>query len=129
MRKIFYDKWYMKAIQLEKILVTQGWKYIGSGKDRRVWQRGNVVLKIPYVSSGVEANRRERELYTMNRRRNYAPCRLVGELLMMRAVKVLDDLDPVQYDRIPYWALHLNDGPQVGIDNNGRVLIYDYAEE
>jgi hypothetical protein len=127
---MFYDKWYMRALQIESIISSKGWVYVSSGKERRVWKRGNVVLKIAYTESGLLANKRERFLYRHNRNRNYAPCRLVQDnILVMRAVSVLDDLNPVQYKLIPDWAHHLNDGPQVGIDRRGNILIYDYAEE
>jgi hypothetical protein len=134
MRKIFYDKWYMRALKLEKTLASKGWIYLGSGKDRRVWKRGNVVLKIGYVESGVISNLSERKLYLQSLGRDqeakYAPCRLVSDnVLMMRYVKELDDLDPCQAALIPKWAYYLNDGQQVGIDQKGNVLVYDYADE
>jgi len=130
MRTIFYDKWYMQALKLENILETQGWVFLSSGKDRRVWRRGNVVLKIAYVESGILSNKRERYLY-INGRNHYAPCRLVKEnVLMMRAVTPMDEsFDEDLYEMIPEWANQLNDGPQVGMDKNGKILIYDYAEE
>jgi len=120
----------MRALELENILETQGWVFLSSGKDRRVWRRGNVVLKIAYVESGISSNKRERNIY-INNRGNYAPCRLVNEsVLMMRAVTPMDEsFDEDLYEMIPDWANQLNDGPQVGMDKNGKILIYDYAEE
>jgi hypothetical protein len=129
-RKIFYDKWYMQALKLEELLKAKQWIYIGSGKDRRVWKRNNMVLKVAYTTSGVIANKQENFIYRnfKNDKINYAPCRLIQEnLLMMVAVSPLDDLDPVQFARIPDWAFELDDGPQVGIAKDGRILAYDYA--
>jgi hypothetical protein len=49
---------------------------------------------------------------------------------MMRAVTPMDEsFDEDLYEMIPDWANQLNDGPQVGMDKNGKILIYDYAEE
>jgi len=128
-RTIFHDKWYLKAIKIEEILESKGWKFVSSGKNRRVWRKGNVVLKIAHVESGVLANKKERSMY-ISHRRNFAPCRLVGEMLMMRALTPMDEsFDEDLYEMIPDWANDLNDGPQVGIDKNGRILAYDYAEE
>jgi len=129
-RKIFYDKWYIKTIKFEEHLEPQGWTFLSSGKNRRVWRRGNVVLKIAYVEDGLLANKRERFLY-INYRDYFAPCRLVNDnILMMRALTPMDEsFDEDLYEMIPEWANQLNDGPQVGIDKNGKILAYDYAEE
>jgi hypothetical protein len=134
MRKIFYDQEYLKALKIEEILRAKGWIYIGSGKDRRVWKKRNVVLKIAYTESGVLANKQEDYVFHnfKNDEIRYAPCRLVSDnILMMTAVSPLDedDLDPVQLSRMPKWAFDLMDGPQVGISKDGRILAYDYGEE
>lgn len=120
----FYDKWYIQAIKLENELLEKGWKYIGSGSSRRVLKRGNVVLKIPSNEIGVRGNKKEFSLYKENKNNRYAPCRLINHCLMMRAVEDL-------YHRkdLPSWAFELNDGPQVGVDKSGKILVYDYAEE
>jgi hypothetical protein len=131
-RSIFYDKWYMICLRFEAGLVNKGWKYIGAGKNRRVWQRKNVVLKIAYVESGIIANQNEYKLYHQflanPQEIKLAPCRLVADnVLMMRSVKIIDD--DCYSHLIPRWSLELNDGPQVGFDKSGTVLAYDYAEE
>lgn len=129
-RKSFYDKWYMLALVIEKNISIKGWTYIGSGKNRRVWRRKNVVIKIAYNESGVMANKTENDIYHCYPNSYYAPCRVVKDnILMMRYVQVIDDLDFCQHHLIPNWALNLNDGPQVGMDLSGNILAYDYAEE
>lgn len=135
MRTIFYDKWYMRALKLEKILEEKGWVYVGAGKDRRVWKKGNVVLKLAFTDSGVIANNNERKIYreSIGKKQDikYAPCRMVCEgVLMMRAVRELDYLnDANDLLLIPKWAFDLVDGQQVGIDRNGTIMVYDYADE
>ena len=121
--------WYKRALEIEQKLFSNGWIYIGSGKNRRVLKRKNFVLKIAYTDSGIIANKNE-HIYYRNNRINFAACRLICDnILMMRAVSILDDLDFCQYKLIPSWAFNLNDGPQVGIDRNGMIVAYDYAEE
>ena len=129
-RKIFYNKWYIEAIKFEEKLESKGWVFLSSGKNRRVWKRGNVVLKIAYVEDGLQANKKERFLY-INYRDYFAPCRLIYDnILMMRALIPMDEsFDEDLYEMIPEWANQLNDGPQIGMDKNGKILIYDYAEE
>ena len=130
MRTVFYDKCYMQSIEFEKLLESKGWEFLSAGKNRRVWRRGNVVLKIAYVESGLLANKKERFLY-LNYRGYFAPCRLIKDnVLMMRALIPMDEsFDEDLYEMIPEWANQLNDGPQVGMDKNGKILVYDYAEE
>jgi hypothetical protein len=126
----FTNKWWIQAIKFENRLSKQ-WQFIGSGKNRRVWHRNNVVLKIAYTNNGIKDNCKEYQIYLKYHKITtiYAPCRLIQpNLLMMRYISSLDDLDPVQASLIPNWALDLNDGPQVGIYKN-NIVIYDYAEE
>jgi len=132
MRTIFYDKWYVRALKIENHLSSNGWIYLGAGKDRRVWKRGNVVLKIAYVESGILANKCEHQIYrqSLGKETKYAPCRLISEnILMMRSVRELNNLSLEDELLIPNWAYELNDGSQVGIDRNGKIMAYDYAEE
>lgn len=131
---IYYDKWYRVYLSIIDNLILKGWTYCSSGKERAVYRRGNVVIKIALTSSGVIANNNEHILYreSIKNRSNskYAACRLVTKnILMMRYVKPLDDLDPCQSKLIPDWAYNICDGPQVGIDLNGTILAYDYADE
>jgi hypothetical protein len=107
--------------------IGSNWSYLGQGRHRRVYKRGNVVLKIPLNLAGLEANIMEREIF-LNRRNEdiFAPCRMLRNgCLMMRA---LDDIF-IRLDLHPSWARALIDGPQIGLDKNGKVMIYDYAEE
>jgi hypothetical protein len=132
MRTIFYDKWYVRALKLENYLTSKGWIYLGSGKDRRVWRRGNVVIKIAYVESGILANKFEHQIYrkSLGKETKYAPCRLISEnILMMRAVREFNNFSLEDELLIPTWAYELNDGSQIGIDRNGRIMAFDYAEE
>ena len=124
----FHDKWYKRALKIENSLSDKGWKYIGSGKDRRVWKKNNVVLKIAYNDSGIVANRNERQIYVQHMCvHKYAPCRLICDsILMMRAIKEIDCLDDVD---IPNWVNNLVDGDQIGIDRSGNILVYDYADQ
>lgn len=116
---------YLELFRYEKQLLLRGWKYLGSGCQRRVLQRGNVVIKIPYTKLGLESNKKEYHIYKSSIERNYAPCRLLSNnCLLMRFVNPLSMEDP----NLPSWAFELNDGPQVGEDKNGRIMAYDYAE-
>ena len=123
---------HMRALRFENILTSKGWIYLGAGKDRRVWKRGNVVIKIAFAESGITANRYERKIYRQSigkkQEVKYAHCRLVSQyVLMMRAVKELDYIKDEAL--IPKWAYQLNDGPQVGMDRYGVVMVFDYADE
>jgi len=132
LNNVLNSVWYKRALKIEQNLFNNGWTYIGRGKNRRVWKlkNKNFVLKIAYTDSGIIANKNEHTFYRNSNRINFAACRLICDnILMMRAVSILDDSDFCQYKLIPSWAFNLNDGPQVGIDRNGMIVAYDYAEE
>lgn len=103
------------------------WSCLGWGRHRRVLKRGNVVIKIPMNLDGVAANLMERKIFLERRYDGiFAPCRMIGDgCLMMRAV---DDIYSKEHLH-PDWVNNLVDGAQVGIDRNGRVMVYDYSEE
>lgn len=123
-----HNKWYKRSLDIEYNLSKSNWKYVDSGRCRRVWKRNNVVLKIAYNEDGIISNKQEYYLYKHDNRGIYAPCRLIKEnLLMMRAVEVIED--PYYYrEDLPGWALDLIDGPQIGL-LNGKYVAYDYGDE
>lgn len=118
------------SFEIAEQLTSNNWKYIGSGRHRKVYKKGDVVLKIPVNLDGVEANVMERKLYLSRRKEGiFAPCRLLSNGCLMM-VALSNTLDCCDYDKnYPSWVQELNDGPQIGIDRNGRLLAYDYAEE
>lgn len=120
-RKIYNNSFVIKGS------LGSDWKYVGSGRHRTVYKRGNVVLKIPQSLNALEDNIIEREIF-INSRGNkiFAPCRLLSNgCLMMRALEDLYGSRKLH----PHWAMALVDGPQIGRDQNGKIMIYDYAEE
>jgi hypothetical protein len=121
---------YIKMLQLEFELLKNGWVFVGSGKDRRVVCKNNVVIKLPVNNRGLLANKKEANLYKQTKSKRLAPCRLLKNgLLMMRKVSILNDMYPEDNEQIPMWAYKMNDGAQVGIDSSGNVLAFDYAED
>ena len=107
-----------------KWLEENGWKYIGSGSFRTVYQRRNTVIKVPHNDEGFEDN--VTEAYAYRKYRNepgkhgiiYAPCRLLPSgCLMMPFVK------REAYPHLPTWAQGL-DGGQAG-HYKGRIVGYD----
>jgi hypothetical protein len=132
-----YRHYYPDLLTWEYNLVSNGWKFCGEGRHRRVIRRGNVIIKIPHKLSGMKANKQEASLYKghfnqPNKETGvyYAPCRLLSNgCLMMRHVNVLDDLDPCQKHIMPKWAINMEDGPQVGYSKSHKLMAFDYSDE
>jgi hypothetical protein len=128
MEKEFYNKLYVSALKFENVLCKQNWIFLGSGCSRRVWQRKNVVIKIPYNEKGVIDNKKEYSIYKTTHDKKYAPCRLtINNCLIMR--KLFLNIECLDENNLPKWIFDLKDDLQIGIDNKGNILIYDYAEE
>ena len=130
-----YRHYFPELLEWEILLFNSGWKYVGSGRNRRVIRRGNVVIKLPYQPDGMKANADEAKLYRQFKSKPsnkngayYAPCRLLPNgCLMMRALKT--KLTHKTIRNLPLWIWSLVDGTQVGLTKTGKVLAYDYADE
>ena len=107
----FYDR-------LNDLLSIYNYEFVGQGRQRRVYQRGEFVLKIPHNIEGEYSNQKEALLYKANKKENFSPCRLFDKYLIMRKAHKLD--------HVPDWADYI-DCQQVGITKYGKVVAYDYG--
>lgn len=100
-----------------------GHTYIGSGRHRSAYRRGQVVVKIPHGYGGIEDNATEARVYRLIRSGpiRYARCRLLpnGWLVMVY-------VEPVPFHECPIWADFI-DCRQVGTTAQGEVVAYDYG--
>lgn len=121
---------YNVSFKIAAHLECNQWRYLGSGRHRKVYKRGGVVLKIPLNLGGAEANIMERLLYISRREEKiFAPCRLLSNGCLMM-VALTNTCSCCDYDKNhPSWVRELSDGPQIGFDRSGRLMAYDYAEE
>lgn len=107
-------------------LKANGFTYLNQGSFRQVWERGNIVIKVPTFADGLIDNRVEHQAYHTywngpTRKGFYlAPCRLLPNGCLMMKKLTWD----WSFSR-PAWA-SLIDGKQVG-PYKGRVVAYDFA--
>lgn len=108
-------------------LKKQGFTYLNEGSFRRVYERRNIVVKVPMFEDGIIDNMVEHRAYHTyfngpTRRGIYlAPCRLLpNKCLMMRKVYW-----NVRESHNPKWKSEIDRG-QVGF-YNGRMVAYDFA--
>lgn len=127
-----YDEEKMDAFELN--IGQMGFHKCGAGSFRRVFKRGNVVIKIPKSNSGLIDNLFE--AYAWKTLRNKpseigvvcAPCRILSNgCLMMVVVEdydITDDNGAYKVPR-PAWVEEL-DQEQAGL-YKGQWVAYDYA--
>ncbi len=121
------DAYRERYSSFETQLLARNFTYMSRGSFRRVYQRKNIVIKIPLKHDGLIDNRVEAAAW--NKYKNnptseglfLAPCRLLAnDCLMMVVVSLL----PYDYQR-PEWIEKI-DSLQVGL-HRGRLVAYDYA--
>jgi hypothetical protein len=124
---------------IEPVISTLTQKYgepIGQGKNRIVFARGNVVIKVPKNESGVYANYQEKNKFDESMKdgdhsmRVYAKCRLVH--VRDVPVLVMERIKPIKYSEVkakdlPDWAWKV-DALQVGHNKKGKMKAFDYAD-
>jgi hypothetical protein len=102
------------------------WVYLGQGRNRIVWRRGNIVVKVPLNWNGLTDNWHERDTWLRERTRGYIPlasCRLYHNYaLVMEYVKSYYS----GADQMPRWVMSVDCG-QVGHNKRGQLLAYDYG--
>ena len=129
----FWRHQFPDLLKFENNLIDNGWKFVGSGRHRRVLKRKNYVIKIPWQIEGVQANISEFKLYRKFKKesdngKQYAPCKLINNnCLIMKYVKVIDP--DFSHKEIDQWVFYLKDGAQVGYDSDGNLLAFDYSDE
>jgi hypothetical protein len=102
--------------------------YLGEGRHRRVFKRGNFVIKVPINDFGLASNFREAKTYQCTSEGwlfgiRYAACRLDKNenFLIMEYVNVK------KYDNsLPSWVGYV-DCQQVGYNRRGHLVAYDYG--
>ena len=119
-----FDEAYFKKCR--DILLNRKFNKIGCGASRYGFQRGNVVIKVPYNAGGYTDNIMEAYMYNQWRKepdmkgRFYAPCRLLPDAcLMMMFIK------RGAYHELPDWLVSM-DGGQGG-KYHDRIVAYDSA--
>lgn len=102
--------------------------FLGEGRHRSVYRRGNFVIKIPKNWDGLASNEREANIYQSTSKNGwlfgirYAKCRLhISGLLIMEYVRPTD-----QFGQLPSWTYHV-DCQQVGYNSRGYLVAYDYG--
>lgn len=113
--EVYCDFYY----KLDSLLAEHGYEFIGKGRQRRTYKRGNFVLKVPFNEDGEHSNYREHYTYKKNIGDIYAPCRLFGRYLMMVYVQQVKH-------NLPYWAGEI-DCCQVGKTKAGKIVAYDFG--
>lgn len=103
----------------------RGHKFLGVGRNRIAFRRGDVVVKVPSNSAGHMDNYLEAARWrpwSAMGEAQYARCRLLrnGWLVMVYA-------EPMQIADMPDWADFV-DCRQVGRTRQGKVVAYDFGE-
>lgn len=114
--------------------MTPKWEYVGTGRHRQVWRRGDYVIKVPMSERGVHDNWHERRMWLKYRKSDYIPyasCRLIGNffLLMEYAHNIgplSDERGHIPFNKLPEWASYV-DSQQVGYNRHGQIVAYDYG--
>ena len=126
---IYNPRVYTGLASFEVKLDEEGFEYLGAGGTRKVYRRGDIVIKIPINSSGIYDNEREASAYKYYKNHEtpdgfyLAPCRLLSNgCLMMKRVELIDN-----YEELPSWADYI-DCQQVG-RYHARYVAYDYAND
>lgn len=111
-------------------------EYLGSGRNREVYRRGNYVIKVPRNWQGIVDNEHEADVGSYTRKEvpgsiQYARCRLHpgGILVMQYAQFVGPGTDPdgfLPHKNGPSWMGFVDCG-QVGYNRFGKVVAYDYG--
>lgn len=132
----------------DTLMKELNFQLIGTGSSRRTYLSPSkkYVLKFPTCVWGIDMNVSEHNIWHKFKNNSdqdgtfYAPCRLIGGLvLMMWAVTQSygdsegdDDARfrgfiPMPTDEMPAWVIEL-DCCQAGTLSNGKVVAYDYGE-
>jgi hypothetical protein len=128
--------------KIEEVANQKELKYLRRGTTRRVYatKSGNYVIKFPRSPLDEISNKEEAQSWNKKDWKlagKLAKCRLISLngmicLIMERVeslYEVMEDNHPNDRDeRITKWAANLNDGPQVGINRKGKILVYDWAK-
>ncbi len=98
--------------------------WLGYGRNRAVFRRGDHVFKVPINDCGVTDNSHEAYLSQRYGKTEgyvpYAKCRMFGLILVMEYV------DHVGSTKTPDWTWSV-DGGQVGRNRKGELLAYDFG--
>lgn len=110
--------------------------YLGQGRNRTVYRRGNYVIKIPHNIHGIHDNHYESDVYLRFKGKEsyikYARCRLKGDILVMEYARYPGEYaDETGYlpwacRAIPAWVDSV-DCRQAGYNRRGEIVAYDYG--
>lgn len=114
-------------LEFKQAIENVGFQFLDRGSFREVYDRGNVVIKIPQNTDGLLDNHVEARAYRKYRNGPtregiyVVPCRLLpnGCLMMPKVERYVPD------SLWPKWA-EIIDGAQIGM-HKGRVVAYDCA--
>ena len=100
-------------------------EFIGCGRNRIVFRRGNYVFKFPLNDYGVRNNYNEARWYLKYKKTSsyvpYAQCRMFKKILVMEYVEPSYD-----FAKMPNWCYSV-DCMQVGFDKANRLVAYDFG--
>ena len=106
-------------------------KWIGWGRHRAVFRRGNIVVKVPLSEYGVADNEREARYYRMEqeyynikycKENHLARCFMFNQIcLVMEYVKPAPELWGIES-----WTSAVDCG-QIGHNKIGKLVAYDYG--
>ena len=98
---------------------------IGTGRNRIVYRRGNVVIKYPIKPEGEYDNRHEANMFRQYGKSGFIPyarCRMFkGYILVMEYVEHIG-----WQKNQPRWCDFVDCG-QIGKDAKGQLVAYDYG--
>ena len=100
-------------------------KLIGIGRNRKVYEHGDYVIKVPLNKKGEADNMYEAETFKKEGDKGYikyARCRLLKNYLVM--IKLKTDIG--SNHKLSEWTDWV-DCAQVGYDKKGNLLAYDYG--
>lgn len=123
-----------KAVLLRKFffwfLSLSFWKrpfiFLGEGTQRRVYRRGNYIIKLPISWDGLNSNDKEARTYQSTSDGwlfgiRYAKCKLHSSGLL-----IMEYVEPAHGKELPRWTCYV-DCQQVGYNRRGHLVAYDYG--
>lgn len=101
-------------------------EFLGIGRERAVYRRGNHVIKVPVSVDGFASNDKESRVYRDTTDGwlfgiRYARCKLHWSGLL-----VMEYVEPVHSKNMPSWTNYI-DCQQVGYNKKDQLVAYDYG--
>ncbi len=99
--------------------------HVGTGRNRIVYRRRNIVIKFPLNDYGIYDNNYEYRFYKKHKKSGFIPyanCKIwKNNVLIMEYIKHVG-----WKDGQPDWCNFVDCG-QVGMDKNNKLVAYDFG--